>query len=88
MRNATGLNRMARYFFHIASIHPFQDDDGMEHPSDECAWREALRLTHDVEQHLQPGGHWILTVYEGDRLVYRIEVSATTARPPSSKVPE
>jgi hypothetical protein len=67
---------MARYFFHISGSHPFQDGQGVEHPDDERAWREAMRLMRDVELNLRPEGTWGLAVREGDRLVYQIHVTA------------
>ncbi|MET0222396.1 MAG: tRNA 5-methylaminomethyl-2-thiouridine synthase [Tardiphaga sp.] len=67
---------MTRYHYDISGDHPFRDEDGMEQADDRAAWREATRLTRDIEDHLRPNGMWKLTVRTDTRLVYLIEVTA------------
>jgi hypothetical protein len=69
---------MPRYFYDIAGDHPFLHEEGVEHPDDKAAWREAMRLMRDVEETLRPYGRWALTVRQGKRVVYLIDLSAKT----------
>jgi uncharacterized protein DUF6894 len=67
---------MALYNYDIAGDYPFQDEEGINHVDDESAWRDAVRFVRDIEEYLHPNGRWILTVRNGDRCVYTIEVLA------------
>jgi hypothetical protein len=77
-----------RYFFHIDGECPFRDDTGTELPDDRAAWREAMRLTRDVEANLTPGMKWHLQVSEGEIPVYRIVVCSECQRPPATDKPD
>jgi hypothetical protein len=67
---------MAQYYYDISGDYPFLDEEGAEHLNDKAAWRDAVRLVRDVEEHLSPDGEWHLTVREGSRIVYSIEVTS------------
>jgi hypothetical protein len=69
---------MARYHYDISGDYPFLDEEGAEHLDDKAAWRDAVRLVRDVEEHLAPDGEWFLTVREGGRTVYSIGVTSRT----------
>lgn len=68
---------MTLYHFDIAGEHPFTDDMGLEKTDDSAAWREALRLTRDLEENLQANGTWALTVRSGARVVCSIIVTSS-----------
>jgi hypothetical protein len=70
------LADMVQYHYDILGDVPFRDEEGAYHLDDDSAWREAMRLVRDVEANLSPGGRWALTVREGDKLVFFIEVTA------------
>ena len=69
---------MTLYHYDISGDHPYRDEDGTEHVGDRAAWRVAVKLVRDVEEHLRPNGKWALTVRSGERVVYVIEVTATS----------
>ena len=69
---------MTLYYYDISGDHPYRDDDGTEHAGDRAAWRDAVKLVRDVEDHLRPNGKWVLTVRSGDRIVFVIDVTATS----------
>lgn len=68
---------MTMYHYDISGDHPFNDESGAQHLNDSSAWRDAVKLIRDVEDHLGPNGLWILKVRDGNRLVFSIEVKAT-----------
>lgn len=72
------LAHMTRYHYDISGDSPFRDEEGTEHPDDNAAWRDALRLIRDAEEQLRPGGSWVLTVREGNRVVHTIVVTGKT----------
>lgn len=45
---------MPRYFFHFEGQQPHTDTTGEMLLDDEAAWREAVRLSRDVEHALRP----------------------------------
>jgi hypothetical protein len=49
---------MPRYFFHFEGQQPHTDTTGEALTDDEAAWREAVRLSRDVEHALRPGDSW------------------------------
>lgn len=65
---------MPRYFFDIHNGHPHHDEVGEELKDDHAAWREALRLTRDVEDVLTPGGSWRLQVRSREAALFQIEI--------------
>ncbi len=67
---------MAQYYYDISGDSPFRDEEGAEHRDDKAAWRDAVRMIRDVEEHLRPDGTWLLTVREGSRTVYSIGVTS------------
>ena len=69
---------MPLYHFHISGDRPFDDHEGIELPDDQIAWREAVRTIRDAEEHLRPNGKWCLYVREAGRVVFLIEVSASS----------
>jgi hypothetical protein len=71
---------MARYFFHIDCENPFVDETGVDLQDDGVAWREAMRLTRDVESNLAPGQRWHLKVCDGAAPVYRIVIATERQR--------
>jgi hypothetical protein len=64
---------MPTFRFNIIGPRPFADD-GVDYPSAEAAWMEALRLVRDIEGCLQPGEIWTLEVLEEEAPTFRIEV--------------
>jgi len=64
------LPDMPRYFFHFEGHKPHTDTTGEILAGDEAAWREAVRLSRDVEHALRPGDSWTLGVYEESEPVF------------------
>ena len=62
---------MPRYFFHFEGQQPHTDTTGEALTDDEAAWREAVRLSRDVEHALRPGDSWTLSVFDGHRAGFR-----------------
>ncbi len=67
---------MPRYFFHLHSARPYQDDGGLELPSDPAAWVEAKRFARDIESSLEPGEIWHLVVHRESRPIYSLKICA------------
>ncbi|WP_433960667.1 DUF6894 family protein [Bradyrhizobium guangdongense] len=65
---------MSRYYFDIQNGHPYRDEVGQDLQDDHEAWRQAVRLTRDVEDRLAPGGTWRLEVKRDETTVFRLEV--------------
>jgi Domain of unknown function (DUF6894) len=61
---------MPRYFFHFEGQQPHTDTTGEALHDDEAAWREAVRLSRDVEHALRPGDSWTLSVFDGSEPVF------------------
>jgi hypothetical protein len=61
---------MPRYFFHFEGQQPHTDTTGDALTDDEAAWREAVRLSRDVEHALRPGDSWTLSVFDGTGPVF------------------
>ncbi|QPF88952.1 DUF6894 family protein [Bradyrhizobium commune] len=61
---------MPRYFFHFEGQQPYTDTTGETLLDDEAAWREAARLSRDVEHALRPGDSWTLSVFDGTEPVF------------------
>jgi hypothetical protein len=80
---------MPRYFFDFANGNPHTDDIGEELSDDWAAWREALKITREVEDTLAPGGRWFLEVRRDADPVFRIEINTQwfeTNRPDEATV--
>ena len=69
---------MPRYFFHIHNHRSFEDHEGEELPDDDAAWREALRTLRTLENDLDPGHHWRLSVRGPEGALFEIKIE--TAR--------
>jgi hypothetical protein len=65
---------MPMFYFHISGQKPFESE-GVELPSKEAAWQEALQLIRDVEGTMRPGESWILDVSDGTSPVFRISIA-------------
>lgn len=61
---------MQRYYFHFEGQQPQTDTTGEALLDDEAAWREAVRLSRDVEHALRPGDSWTLSVFDGTEPVF------------------
>lgn len=61
---------MRRYFFHFEGQKPYTDTTGEVLADDAAAWREAVRLSRDVEHALRPGDSWTLHVFDGTEPVF------------------
>jgi len=67
---------MPQYFFDFSNGTPHRDEVGEEMSDDRAAWREALRITRELEDVLTPGGRWYLEVRREDTPLFRIEVTS------------
>jgi hypothetical protein len=67
---SSALPDMPRYFFHFEGQQPHTDTTGEALLNDEAAWREAVRLSRDVEHALRPGDSWTLSVFDGNEPVF------------------
>ena len=71
---------MPQYFFRISNGKPFRNQNGEQLRDDAQAWKEATRLTRDIESALEPDGRWDLDVFDADDLVYSIKIQARKHR--------
>ena len=72
---------MPRYFFHISSGKPHRDEMGEDLRDGAEAWLQAKRLTRDIEDTLEPNGHWKVEVTDKHGLLqYRIKIVAKKFR--------
>ena len=71
---------MTRYFFQITNGAPHRDDVGEELEDDVAAWREAKRLTRDIEHSLSVGGSWNLEVRDAKGAVCSITIESKKLR--------
>ncbi|TYL96084.1 tRNA 5-methylaminomethyl-2-thiouridine synthase [Bradyrhizobium rifense] len=55
----------AAVLFHFEGQQPHTDTTGEALHDDEAAWREAIRLSRDVEHALRPSDSWTLSVFDG-----------------------
>lgn len=67
---------MPKYFFHLQSARPYEDDRGLDLPSDPAAWVEAKRFGRDIESSLKPGETWHLEVHREGRPIYSLKICA------------
>ena len=61
---------MPRYFFHFEGTRPHRDTTGENLSDDEAAWREAIRLSRDIEHGVRPGDDWTLRVFDDSEPVF------------------
>ncbi len=71
---------MPRYFFKITNGKPHDDDTGEELRDDDAAWQETKRLARDIEDSLEPDGHWKLEVRDDRGPVYSVTVASQKHR--------
>jgi uncharacterized protein DUF6894 len=62
-----------RYHFDMADGRPYCEEEGIDLADDPTAWREAKRLTRDIEGALEPGESWHLEVRDETDIVFRLQ---------------
>jgi len=71
---------MPRYFFRISNGKPYRDESGVELRDEVYAWKEAKRLTRDIEYALEPDGKWNLDVSDSSGPLFSISITAQKLR--------
>ena len=77
---------MPKYFFNVHGATPSRDDQGVDFPDDEAAWREAItsagELMKDMDENFRPGEEWSLEVTdeEGQSVFFIVIHSKKTRR--------
>lgn len=61
---------MTRYFFSVTNGAPHTDHDGKELADEHDAWREALGMMGNIEDHLAQNGRWQLDVTDAAGAVH------------------
>jgi len=69
---------MPRYFFKITNGKPHIDDTGEDLPDDHAAWLATKRLARDIEDSLEPNGHWKVEVRDDRGVVYSVTIASQT----------
>ena len=71
---------MTRYYFRITNGRPHEDDTGEELRNEYEAWLETKRLARDIEDSLEPDGHWNVEVRDDAGPLYRITIASKKLR--------
>jgi hypothetical protein len=71
---------MSKYFFHVTDDRHNEDNVGEELRDERAAWLSAKRLARDIEDTLEPNGHWNVEVSDEKGPLYRISISGRKLR--------
>lgn len=71
---------MPIFRFEIEAAKPYADSEGIELPSADHAWDEAVRFVRDIEGSLKPGERWRLTVLQDNEPIFRISIATEELR--------
>lgn len=71
---------MPRYFFKITNGRPHIDNEGEELRDEHDAWLATKRLARDIEDSLEPDGHWKVEVRDADGPIYAITIASEKLR--------